>query len=357
MLQDTLAIEPDKTIRACSCPDCYVCGGGGQVVYENLVDDVFFAPGQWNVRRCSDDRCGLMWIDPMPIEEDIAKAYENYLTHDDSNSLAEVFRGLRRLIGLAEAGYLAWKFGVNEGQVGPMAKVLGMFLYFHPARRANLGTPLAYLPRPGNREEVPKLLDVGCGAGAMLDLTAAVGWESYGIDFDPQAVRCGLARGRRISTGSLAEQLFPADYFDAMIMSHFIEHIHDPRRTLSEAYRVLAPGGRLVVFTPNNESVTHRTYGQSWSGLHIPRHLHIFTVRSLVRLLYEAGFKKVRVKTTARFATDVIIAGRAISRTGKPSAPRTLTDVLWASGGEILVHALCQLRPGLGEEIAIAAEK
>src|SRR2546429_421611 len=72
--------SPDQ-IRSRPCPDCYVCGGRGTLLYEDLNDRLFGAPGVWNVKRCPNPACGLLWLDPMPDEEDIGKAYAEYYTH------------------------------------------------------------------------------------------------------------------------------------------------------------------------------------------------------------------------------------------------------------------------------------
>src|SRR5690348_6884927 len=69
-------------IRSRSCPNCYLCKASGKLLYEGLTDRLFDAPGSWSLKLCPNPSCGLIWLDPMPIESDIAKAYERYYTHE-----------------------------------------------------------------------------------------------------------------------------------------------------------------------------------------------------------------------------------------------------------------------------------
>src|SRR5713101_4984405 len=68
-------------IRSNPTPFCYLCGSEGNTIHQNQRDKLFEAPGIWNFKLCSNVDCGLMWLDPMPIEQDIGKAYEKYYTH------------------------------------------------------------------------------------------------------------------------------------------------------------------------------------------------------------------------------------------------------------------------------------
>src|SRR5689334_15196819 len=68
-------------IRVRPQPECYVCRTPGQRQYSGLQDRINHAPGVWNISRCPNPDCGLLWLDPMPLEEDIGKAYITYFTH------------------------------------------------------------------------------------------------------------------------------------------------------------------------------------------------------------------------------------------------------------------------------------
>lgn len=144
------------------------------------------------------------------------------------------------------------------------------------------------LPWPGPG----RLLDFGCGGGAFLKRMADRGWKVTGLD---AAVGAGRAvqeeLGLRVLTGSLPHpDLLPCS-FDVVTMWQSLEHVHRPLGVLRQAYQVLVPGGKLVVATPNVESLPFYWFGPAWFGLDLPRHLTHFTPKTLRAMLETAGFR------------------------------------------------------------------
>lgn len=344
--------QSNNEIRTRPCPDCYLCGAQGKPLYQGLKDRLFGASGEWNLKKCPNPECGLVWLDPMPLEEDISKAYQNYYTHQDryiSNTWP------RRVYRLVKEGYLAHKYGYHSELDLSWKKVLGMLIYLHPGRRADFDISVMYLPAQPNG----RLLEVGCGSGQMLKFMQDLGWCVEGVDFDPAAVENAKAKGLQVRLGTLESQEYPEDYFDAIIMSHLIEHVHDPLQLLRECNRILRPGGNLVVVTPNGESWGHKLYGDAWRGLEPPRHLHVFTIPSLHCLAEKAGFKKLRISTTIRGANGLFMASRSIQRTGKHvnGGPQPRAVRIWARGMQLAEWAILKVKPDVGEEIALMGEK
>jgi 2-polyprenyl-3-methyl-5-hydroxy-6-metoxy-1,4-benzoquinol methylase len=147
----------------------------------------------------------------------------------------------------------------------------------------------------------------------------ALGWQTEGIDIDAAAVQVAHRRGFKVRCGSLREQNFPDAGFDAVVMSHVIEHVHHPLELLTEVRRILRPGRRLVVATPNSRSFGHRILGPRWPFLDPPRHLQVFTPRALKALVLAAGFEEVRMCTEIRTAAAMLplikwsrLVGRAV---------------------------------------------
>jgi hypothetical protein len=95
----------DSEIRSHPCPACYLCGSLGKPLYEGLTDKLFEAPGMWNLRRCVEHGCGLVWLDPMPFEQDIEKAYQTYYTHQVLSDPPETLA--RRVYSCIQESYLA----------------------------------------------------------------------------------------------------------------------------------------------------------------------------------------------------------------------------------------------------------
>src|SRR5438552_12368189 len=95
-----------RGMRSTPRTSCYLCAAAGPQIYQGVTDRMFSAPGVWNTRRCSSPDCGLLWLDPMPFEDDIGLAYDDYITHqgefDDQGS--DAISRFRRAI---KTGYLA----------------------------------------------------------------------------------------------------------------------------------------------------------------------------------------------------------------------------------------------------------
>ena len=260
--------------RPNSC--CYLCGTEGRVLYEGLQDKLFQAPGDWNFKRCPNPDCGLIWLDPIPVEEDISKAYTKYYTHAES--------------AVRETDFF------NMLQNG-VSRVLAIV---NPVRRERERLSLMYLDeiKPG------KLLDVGCGNGLRLARLRALGWDVVGQDIDPQAVSYARETfGLEVHLGRLKDIGFPGMSFDAITLNHVIEHAHDPVKLLGECQRILRTGGHLVVVTPNSESFAHKHFGAVWRGLEPPRHIHVFSPKTLSAAATRAGLTVCRTSTTVANAT------------------------------------------------------
>lgn len=255
-------------VRCEERPTCPLCGSAGPIVHRNLVDRLFGAPGTWSLRRCRARRCHVLWLDPFPIPADIGKFYGDYYTHVEGEANRFLTGGAsprRRALKSLLSKVLFWR--------APLFRSDLFFLEGHA---------------PG------RLLDVGCGAGALLEAASSRGWQAEGVDFDVGAVAAANTRpGVSARTGSIEQAAFPAGSFDAVTFDNVIEHLPDPASAFREAHRVLRPGGRLVMMTPNADALGHAIYGLAWRGLETPRHLFLFTPHLLARMASEAGFSKV----------------------------------------------------------------
>ena len=102
------------------------------------------------------------------------------------------------------------------------------------------------LVKPGSR-----VLDVGCGEGALLELLAREnGVDGRGIEISPQGVSACLARGLAVMQGDADRDLdyFAARAFDYVILSQTLQAVQSPRHVLGELLRI---GERAVVSLPN----------------------------------------------------------------------------------------------------------
>lgn len=302
------------------------------------------------MRRCPDPACGLLWLDPVPLEEDIHLAYARYYTHERGGDGGPGWRPWYR--GVVRA-YLARRFGYPGGPTTALQRLAARVVALHPIRREDALCSVLYLgPIPGGT-----LLDVGAGSGTLLRWMGELGWQVQGVDPDPRAVEAARARGLTVYQGSLDELALPDASFDAVTLSHVVEHVFDPRALLTECRRVLRPGGRLSVLTPNAAGQGHRTFGSHWRGLEPPRHIHVFTPGALEAVARDAGFGKVEVRTTARDTWGTFLrsrylrAGHSSPAEARPSLPLRV----WARSRQWRQWALLRRRPGAGDEIALVA--
>lgn len=100
------------------------------------------------------------------------------------------------------------------------------------------------------RRKPQRLLDMGCGTGAMLDELQRLGCE-VGLDISPTALRYCHGRGHSRLALGVGEALPLRDAaMDAVVSLDVLEHIEDDRRTLSELYRICAGDGIIVITVP-----------------------------------------------------------------------------------------------------------
>ncbi len=147
----------------------------------------------------------------------------------------------------------------------------------------------------------PRLLDIGFGRGHILRLARAYGFEAYGIDSSEKSVhQLEPEFGMRVHAASLGVDRIPWDSFDAIVMSHVIEHLTDPAAILADIALRLRPGGLLYVAVPDMESVQFRLFGKHWDVISPLVHYQYFNESSLSRLLTDCGFEALeRIKFPA----------------------------------------------------------
>ena len=164
-----------------------------------------------------------------------------------------------------------------------------------------------------------KLLDLGCGAGDLLEAARRNGWQAQGVDVAEHVVNHVRQRGFEVFEGELHEAGFPAGKFDVVTAAELLEHISDPRALLQEVARILRPGGLFWTTTPHARGISARMLGLQWRCIWPPEHLQLFSIRGLKALLREAGFRDIRVDTTGGNPVEI---WHALGRT--KTAPKTV---------------------------------
>lgn len=135
-----------------------------------------------------------------------------------------------------------------------------------------------------------RLLDIGAMKGEFLHVARERGWQVAGVEFND-----GIPNpfGVPMHYGEFADMSFPSASFDCATMWAVLEHVYEPRRYVQHVSKLLADGGTFIGIVTNFNSIQSRLLRAD----DYPRHLTLFTKRSLTRLLRQAGLVPVRMWT------------------------------------------------------------
>jgi SAM-dependent methyltransferase len=195
------------------------------------------------------------------------------------------------MIGYVEEEYQAGKYR-------DYVSSRSMKLQHFEARLRQLGDDV----RPG------RLLDVGCSCGYFLEVAASAGFEVHGVEFSRSAIRAAAPSIQsRIVEGTLAHVANQGP-FNVISAFDLVEHVPDPRGFLQQCRALLAPGGTLVISTPDTDHVLRPLMRARWPMLQPMQHLHLFSRRALRQVLEASGFADVRVETAYKvLSADYLI--------------------------------------------------
>lgn len=207
-----------------------------------------------------------------------------------------------------------------------------------------------------------RLLDVGCANGQFLAWMRALGgWDVYGVEPSADAAIMARQEDLPVFTGSIEQADFPSGFFDVVTLWDVIEHVHDPSATLREVQRVLKPDGVLVMRLPNHDSVDAKIFGKYWAGFDAPRHLYVFGIRTIEKLLENTRFTPFsynsRVGGYLNFVKSVrfFMVGKGV----KPNFRRGIVSILSSWPMRIIMAPLALIKDSgkRGSEIVIVAAK
>jgi 2-polyprenyl-3-methyl-5-hydroxy-6-metoxy-1,4-benzoquinol methylase len=156
-------------------------------------------------------------------------------------------------------------------------------------------------------------LDVGGGAGWVLDHVREADprvTRTTVVDLDTEPAAEAEASGHEFFGGRI-EEFVPEAEYDLVLLLNLIEHVADPLAVLTKIRALLRPHGRVLLKTPNFESLDARLFRHHhWGGLHCPRHWVLFNRRSLTELATLAGLEVTKFSYTqgAPFWTTSILA-------------------------------------------------
>lgn len=152
----------------------------------------------------------------------------------------------------------------------------------------------------------PKILDVGCGTGANLEMLKQFG-EAEGVDVSDDALEFCRAKGLNVHKGLAEELPFEDESFEVVTALDVVEHLDDDIAGLKETYRVLKKGGKTLVFVP--------AFMWLWGVQDdISNHRIRYTKSQIVERLEKAGFEIERATYANITFFAPILAGRTLMK-------------------------------------------
>lgn len=204
----------------------------------------------FDVYRCA--RCQLLWV-PNVDEEKLRQFYG-----------AEYFRSSDK------------NFGYHN------------YIEDEKILRLNARHILAKFPKFNGAH--PKILDIGCAHGFLLDEAKKLGWDTDGVELSKEASSYALKHFcLKVSCSSIFRANFTDDRFDYITIMGVIEHLPDPVRVIRETRRILKPSGYLAITTINTRGPV------KLFKLKPPEHLYYFSSQNISMLLRSCGYDVLKI--------------------------------------------------------------
>ena len=143
-----------------------------------------------------------------------------------------------------------------------------------------------------------RVFDIGCLYGDLLDVAKIRGWETWGIELQPQAAEIAAEKhcGRVVCADADDFAAPRPGYFDMVMATGLIEHVRNPRRVIHLAAQLLRKDGVLLIQTPNRGSLPAKIMGRYWPPIAAPEHVHYFCTDTIRRIGDDFGFSIISSK-------------------------------------------------------------
>jgi len=194
-----------------------------------------------------------------------------------------------------------------------------------------------------------RILDIGCGAGHLLNLIKAQGYERI-VGLDPSEAACQAARrqyGLNVLQGSLFDAL-DVGRFDFVILSHVLEHIAELPRFVTELHKILNDRGRVYVEVPDAHNFILSVepnpplgwmYEKDLFAHFSPEHINFFSVASLQNLMTRLGFKRLWAESQVSIMGVVVSVWEQIGIARDTAIDDCLVEYIEA-GNALLRHPI-----------------
>ena len=249
--------------------ECIACGSSETPTQIGRVYDHEYRSTEidFPVVRCA--HCGLVFLNPRPDVSELQRIYplDYYSYHLTDNAGAS-----------------------SEGRSYVQS-------LFHERNKKALSVKLSRSGfQPGVFSRPIRVLDVGCGVGAQLDLFKELlpSAELHGVEIGEDAVKRTRARGHTAYLGRFEHLELPTSYFDIVYSSHVIEHVDDPRAFLAKCRLISSADATIIIETPNTDCIEFEFLkSRHWGGYHAPRHFYLFNPKNMSILAKRVGLEPI----------------------------------------------------------------
>lgn len=272
--------------------NCNLCGQDNYQVIANSYDRLH--PNhevelpedikEFQMVRCRN--CSLIYQNPRPTQASIGTFYpeQDYYSFKSQKSFF--------LTSLEKAIHNHYGHQKSQQETTWAQRTLGYLI------KGRVGIP--------KYEKDKSILDIGSGDGFVIKVLKKIGWTVYGTEVSQRAVDEAKREGVQVFLGQIEDINFGDLKFDYIRMSHSLEHLPNPKKSLKKILYLLKPGGKLIILVPNYASPSAIFFKNRWLGLDLPRHLYVFTPKTLTKLLEESGFEVEKIK---EFGSKGMLAG------------------------------------------------
>jgi SAM-dependent methyltransferase len=193
-----------------------------------------------------------------------------------------------------------------------------------------------------------RLLEIGSGLGHLvgqldgLFATAALDVNHWALTQSKK-----IAPRTMLQVASAEDLPFADGTFGVVVIKHVVEHLPHPGKAIIELGRVMAPGGALILATPNLGSLSRPWKAEKWIGYQDPTHISLKPPSEWLDIIKGAGFKTRRVFADGFWDPPYV-----------PVVPKSLQKLLFGSlGGIQAISGVAFLPMRWGESIIIVARK
>ena len=278
---------------------CIICKNNNfTYLFSDLDKYVQSTNKKFAIYKCTN--CDLISIDPKINESQFDLYYpENYIPYDLSYKKISPFRL-----------YLK-KIKNNFSNILKIDKIKIELDYFKDIEK--------------------KYLDFGCGSGRHLNhiKDQYPKWKLYGYDRSLYAKK----NLNKININFIDDlESIPDDFFDFINLTSVIEHLIHPSETVHLLRKKLKKNGRIIIKTPNWNSLGRVIFRRNWVHYDIPRHIYVFSSKNLQKFLTDNQFQIIKLIHSSNIGVELKSIYRSLKLKKRPKFHNFLTKLFLPIG-------------------------